>query len=699
MRAIRVIREALTPATGDPGPSAAVLLELMALLSLGVAQPLFEVISNSPEFFVARNTTLVDVLLLALFIVVVVPASIFGLEWTVARITPAGARVLHLGVVAVLATLLLLPWVHRSGLVGPWNQIAIATTGGLLVALARSWSHLVRQFLAILGVLALAVPVQFLLGPEVRGALASSGTSFRVPTMERSPTIVFLVFDEFPLNTLLDDRYRIDAGRYPNLASLASRAFWFRNASTVSSQTAWAVPAIASGRYPVEPYAVPTRRYYPDNLFTVLSGRYEMAVFGRFLQLCPEGECDYDLGAPRETFPALLADLSVVYAHIVTPEPWRERLPAVVGDWRGFAKARRWIEVEGDRQFNEREAEFERFLGRIEDEPEGRFYFLHTMLPHMPFQYVGSGHRYRAPDYQGEREGGERLFEKADATYADVVHQRHILQVGFVDRLVGRLQERLREVGIFDDVLVILTSDHGASYREGVPRRGLTDDNYADIMLVPLIVKLPGQNTGYVSDRNVELVDLVPTIADVLEMQLPYDVDGRSLLAFDLPPRRYKTFVNRSRDRVRLLRFDDAVDNSYVGWERKLQAFGAGSATEVYGLGGAKQLLGERVADLPRGEPSALAVELAGTERFGNVELEAEALPLYVRGTLPAGLTDPVAVAVNGVIVATTRSYTEDGIPTIATMIPAAALRAGANQVELFVVEVGEGVPVLRSLR
>ena len=56
----------------------------------------------------------------------------------------------------------------------------------------------------------------------------------------------------------------------------------FRNASTVCSQTAWAVPAIVTGTYPIEPYTVPTLRYYPNNLFTMLSESYQMNVFGRF---------------------------------------------------------------------------------------------------------------------------------------------------------------------------------------------------------------------------------------------------------------------------------------------------------------------------------------------------------------------------------------------------------------------------------
>ena len=57
----------------------------------------------------------------------------------------------------------------------------------------------------------------------------------------------------------------------------------------------------------------------------------------------------------------------------------------------------------------------------------------------MPFEYVPSGHRYDAPDYQGHEEGGERLFLNSDPWLPRVLQQRHLLQVGFVDRFVGKL--------------------------------------------------------------------------------------------------------------------------------------------------------------------------------------------------------------------------------------------------------------------
>ena len=86
----------------------------------------------------------------------------------------------------------------------------------------------------------------------------------------------------------------------------------------------WAVPAIVTGQYPVQQNAVPTRRYYPNNLFTMLRESYRMITFGRFLQLCPTDSCGYDLEV-RDSLSALVADLGIVY--LIHRRPPGLRLP------------------------------------------------------------------------------------------------------------------------------------------------------------------------------------------------------------------------------------------------------------------------------------------------------------------------------------------------------------------------------------
>ena len=67
-----------------------------------------------------------------------------------------------------------------------------------------------------------------------------------------------ILFDEFPLSSLLDAKGQIDKRVYPNFAELAGQSTWYRNATGVSGFTPWAMPAMLTGNYPAKVKAPPT---------------------------------------------------------------------------------------------------------------------------------------------------------------------------------------------------------------------------------------------------------------------------------------------------------------------------------------------------------------------------------------------------------------------------------------------------------
>ena len=668
---------------------------LLGLVAMAISQPLFEVLRASPEFFVARNTSATAALAAAAIIGLALPLSLLAVERLLSRLSPGVATTFFLAAVALLVALMVHPWMRRRELADPWVMAGLALGAGALVAMATWRANAMRQFLAALAPAALVVPALFFASADVRGSLVPSSSRIQTPPLQTTPPIVLIVFDEFPLNSLLGADDRIDAVRFPHFAALARDASWFRETTAVSSQTVWAVPAIASGRYPVARNAVPTLRFYPQNLFTLLADRYQMDVFGRFLQLCPQDTCRRDLEGPGDGPISLVSDLGVVWLHIVVPEPLTERLPPVVGDWMGFARAGLWRTVDGRRVRNDRRSEFDRFLATMDSSP-ARLYFLHTLLPHMPFEYVPSERRYDAPDYQGRYENGAGLFQKVSAPYADALHQRHLLQVGFVDALVGRLVGRLRALGIYDQALVVVTADHGASYREGVPRRAARQQNLADIVRVPLLIKAPGQNTGAMVDGVAESVDILPTVAAILGMRLPFKVDGRSLVGDGLPDRAMRTFIDRGRNSVSRRDVTNWRPSSQVSLARRMSRFGVGGYDTFYTVPGTGDLLGRLAAEFPR-RAGTLRVQLASPGRFADVDTASDTLPLHVRGRVFSRDTQPVAVVVNGRIAATTTPYVERGTSVFATMIPEGALRAGRNEIETFLVDRSGGATTLVS--
>ena len=660
---------------------------LLGLAAIAVAQPIFEVVSNSPEFFPARSTPPATAVAAVLAICLGVPVALLAIERAIRAVSRRAAATFHGMMVALLSAALVMPWFRRGDvLMFPWDAL-ISALIGLAVALAYSRMRIVRQFLTALAPAALVVATLFLLDPGVKQSFSPSESAAALETIERTPPIVLVVFDELPMNSLLNAGGNIDAERSPNFGALAREAYWFRNASTVAYTTIDGVPAILSGRYPTTDKAVPTLRYHPVNLFTALARHYDIFASMRFQQLCPPRACQQNSAIPGDTARSLLSDLGLVWLHIVLPQKLTEALPPVVGEWAEFGRT---PETPAARIRGGRGAVFAQFVSSIDDQP-ARLHFIHLVLPHMQFEYVPSGRRYRGPDYQTTMYRGKGLFEGVSAAYADTLHQRHLAQVGFVDRLVGDLIARLRETGAYDKALVIITADHGASYREGSARRQPRPQqhNLSDILQVPLLMKLPGQRRGEVVDRIVETVDIFPTILDVLGAKASLRLDGRSLIDGRVPDRSPRTFFLREGFNTAPRALGDLSADRAESLERKEHRFGKGDYMALYAPPGARHVLGMSVSQSAMHPAPDVQITISNPRQFEAVKRDRDPLPLYVRGVLSTSRSDPlsVAVVVNGIVAAIAHSYRERSGHMFGTLIPETALRDGKNTVTAFVVD------------
>lgn len=139
------------------------------------------------------------------------------------------------------------------------------------------------------------------------------------------------------------------------------------------------------------------------------------------------------------------------------------------------------------------------------------FLFLHLYEPHSPYEPPEPFKSRYASAYDGS-------IAAADAVVGDVV-------------------SHLKRRGLYDRSLVVLLSDHG----EGLGDHG---EDYHGILLyrealqVPLLVKLPGEERrGTTIERPVGLVDVFPTVADLLGLKRPTGLRGVSLFAAGGPPR------------------------------------------------------------------------------------------------------------------------------------------------------------------
>jgi len=429
---------------------------------------------------------------------------------------------------------------------------------------------------------------------------------------------------------------------------------------------------------------IPAYQDHPRNLFTLFGRSHDLRVYEPLTSLCPPRLC-------RRTGPSaiapglgpLLSDASIVYSHILLPKSVaiRAGLPDVTTSWGDFRKS-----VAGRRSPS---AQFELFLHSLSVASRPTLYFLHVELPHSPFRYLPSGRQYLGRTEQplvGAEPG------QPDAWAARQAHQRHLLQVGFTDRLLGRLLARLRTNGLYDRSLVVVAADHGVAFLPGEPARAPTPTNAHEIVFVPFFVKAPGQNKGRIVDRPLETIDVLPTIAATVGVRLPWRVDGRSERAgkprqiVEIASLRFDPRPLASR-RAASVAARIAAFGAHAGWGRALR------------IGPHVRLIGHRVADLPHMTQSVERARIEDEAAYTLVDPTSSFLPAYVGGRIDGGDAGrPLAVSVNGRIAGVTRTYRDGNRVRFYSIVPETAFRSGPNDIAVYAVVHGHGHMALRLL-
>jgi Sulfatase len=672
-------------------------LHLAVLWCFAFAKPLFDVLADAPEFFVARGNTRGDILLFA-FAMVLVPPSILVLVEALAVRVPKVRRALHLVFVGALAGAFVLQLVEDAFGGGGAALLAVGAVAGAAIAFAYARIPALPSVLTVLAPAPVIFLAIFLLtSPVSKLVLPQEDAKASDVDIRSTPPVVMVVFDEFASYMLMDEERRIDRTRYPNFAAFADDSVWYRNATTVSDGTVFAVPALLSGRRP-DKDSLPIAADYPDNVFTLLGGSYEIDAVETATSLCPKdlcGERDREPFGPR--LRSLAEDLGVVSLHLVLPEGLRSHLPAVdqtFGNFRGGGQDAPATGTgaagspggdAGQAFSRNRRSAFAAFMQGIQDTPRPTFHFVHLAFPHTPLQYLPSGQQYVAdyaiPGLTNETWGPDPALVRRGL-------QRHLLQVGYVDRLLGQLVARLRRSGLYDDALVVVTADHGVSYRAGLSRRGVTPETAGEIAGVPLLIKYPGQRRGQVDDSMARTMDIVPTIADELGVRLA-GAKGVSLRSGTARAGEVvEVSVSNTENSVRIS-LDDFERLHRAALSRMIASFGASDGgAGLYGMGDTR-LLGRPVAGLVSQANAPARVELANADLYTDVRPDARLLPSLVRGDVVGSIRadSPLAVAVNGRVSAVTDAVTEDGAVQLDAMVPPDAFRAGNNTIDVFAVD------------
>jgi iduronate 2-sulfatase len=154
----------------------------------------------------------------------------------------------------------------------------------------------------------------------------------------------------------------------------------------------------------------------------------------------------------------------------------------------------------------------------------------------------------------------KKVQNKLDKDLAKTIKEAYYATNSFVDAQVGRVLDKLKATGLDKNTIVVFTSNHG--YHLGEHGHWQKRTLFENATRVPLIVAGPGINKNEkIMDAPVELVDLYPTLMEMLQMDTPEFVSGKS----------FAPMLKDSNVRVRTSALTEL--GVYMGGKSKVQGY------------------------------------------------------------------------------------------------------------------------------
>lgn len=122
-----------------------------------------------------------------------------------------------------------------------------------------------------------------------------------------------------------------------------------------------------------------------------------------------------------------------------------------------------------------------------------------------------------------------KLGKQIDEAQLKYVIAQYDGEIRCTDDYLGKVWALLRELGLWDNTAIILTADHGEEFYEH-GRNAHKNNLYVESLHVPLILKLPGQTKSKRDPRLVSLIDVFPTVLDLVGGETSQPQNGHSLL-------------------------------------------------------------------------------------------------------------------------------------------------------------------------
>jgi len=194
------------------------------------------------------------------------------------------------------------------------------------------------------------------------------------------------------------------------------------------------------------------------------------------------------------------------------------------------------------------------------------FLFLHTYQVHAPYDPPPAYDIYSDKNYRGivKVSGNSNDYYKDIKPIMTTEDYHYVIDkydgdINYTDHFLGKLFNDLKELGIYDNSIIIVTSDHGENFLDHPAYNIDHKELYEEIIKVPLIVKGTSlfPKNQIISDQ-VETIDIMPTLLELLGIPSAQKVDGQSLVELVERGSYDKTFAfSEKNSKYKMIRSND----------------------------------------------------------------------------------------------------------------------------------------------
>lgn len=395
----------------------------------------------------------------------------------------------------------------------------------------------VSRLLLGLGVVGLALP--WLAAPWViHGLIARPMRIAESPRPPASPAvrpdapkrIVLVSFDA--LRARSTSLHTPALANSPTLEALARESSWFTDCHATGESTVLGLSSILSGVAPerVFPRVASRTGYLPTGALTGLAGYLAAAGYRSYyatMLLHPSM-----LGVAHEF------DRGVTHTLMFAENEFN------TGQFLPLDAAWRWLGAKVDRtpapapgkvirtRLYAARASFDYARATLKAAPKRTFMWVHLGVPHNQYYDLPAG------------AGADPLAQAGKAERADLRYGRDPVKMARAERIyegyvrfgdaeLGRFVRGLKQDGLWEDTMLVVTSDHGEEFDAETPGHGHATLS-EDTTHVPLLVHTPGQRSGNRITGNTSLLDVAPTVLSQV-YQAPPALTGWPLLSGDPP--------------------------------------------------------------------------------------------------------------------------------------------------------------------